>query len=76
MEEERPDWKGIIESARLELYEVTARLGGTLSGEHGIGLKRKKYMDIFLDEAQIELIRGIKRAFDPRGILNPGKIVD
>lgn len=76
MEEERPDWKSVIESARLELYAVTARLGGTLSGEHGIGLKRKKYMDIFLDKAQMEIIRGIKRAFDPKGILNPGKIVD
>lgn len=76
MEEDRPDWKSVIESARLELYAVTARLGGTLSGEHGIGLKRKKYMDIFLDKAQMEIIRGIKRAFDPKGILNPGKIVD
>lgn len=76
MEEERPDWRDVIESARMELYEVTARLGGTLSGEHGIGLKRKKYMSIFLDEVQLDLIRKIKKAFDPLGILNPGKIVD
>ena len=76
MEEDRPDWKSVIESARMELYEVTARLGGTLSGEHGIGLKRKKYMNIFLDEVQMDLIRSIKRAFDPLEILNPGKIVD
>ncbi len=76
MEEDRPDWKSVIESARMELYEVTARLGGTLSGEHGIGLKRKKYMNIFLDEVQMDLIRRIKRAFDPLEILNPGKIVD
>lgn len=76
MEEDRPDWKSVIESARMELYEVTARLGGTLSGEHGIGLKRKKYMNIFLDEVQMDLIRRIKSAFDPLGILNPGKIVD
>ncbi len=76
MEEDRSDWKSVIESARMELYEVTARLGGTLSGEHGIGLKRKKYMNMFLDEVQMDLIRRIKSAFDPLGILNPGKIVD
>jgi glycolate oxidase len=76
MEEDRPDWKDIIESARIELYEVTARLGGTLSGEHGIGLKRRKYMSLFMDEVQIDLISKVKKAFDPLGIMNPGKIVE
>ncbi len=75
-DEDREDWREAIESARLELYEVTVRLGGALSGEHGIGLKRKKYLPLFLDETQIRLIRGIKKVFDPNMILNPGKLVD
>ena len=74
MEDDRPDWKTVIESARIDLYRATAELGGTLSGEHGIGLKRRKYMPLFVDEPQLRLIREIKKAFDPQGILNPGKI--
>lgn len=75
-EEDRTDWREVIEAARLELYKVTAELGGTLSGEHGIGLKRKKYLKMFLDGTQIELIKGIKKVFDPNLILNPGKIIE
>lgn len=74
--EDRVDWHEAIEGARIDLYEVTKKLGGTLSGEHGIGLKRKKYIGMFLDEAQIRLIKGIKQVFDPKGILNPGKLVE
>ncbi len=62
--------------AREDLYRSTRDLGGTLSGEHGVGLKRKAYLGMFLDKTQMELIRGIKRVFDPHFILNPGKIVD
>ncbi len=62
-------------SLRCELYDLVKMLGGTLSGEHGIGLKRKKYTSIFLSEPQVQLIKRIKLAFDPNGILNPGKIV-
>ena len=58
-----------------ELYGLVKSLGGTLSGEHGIGMKRRKYTDIFLDETHVALIKRIKSAFDPNGILNPGKIV-
>jgi len=75
-EEDRLDWKETIESARLELYKITAELGGTLSGEHGIGLKRRKYLPMFLDRTQLDLIRGIKKVFDPNCILNPGKIIE
>ena len=63
------------EAVCRELYDLVKSLGGTLSGEHGIGLKRKKYTDIFLNEAHIALIKRLKAAFDPNGILNPGKIV-
>lgn len=73
--EDRDDWKDLMEGAREELYAVTKRLGGTLSGEHGIGLKRKEYVSRFLDDAQIALLKRVKLAFDPKGILNPGKLV-
>ena len=60
---------------RKDLYTFVDELGETLSGEHGIGLKRKKYTPIFLSEPHIELIKRVKKAFDPNNILNPGKIV-
>ncbi|MCK9558387.1 MAG: FAD-binding oxidoreductase, partial [Candidatus Cloacimonetes bacterium] len=74
-EKDTTDWHSIIEGARLEVYEVVKKLEGTLTGEHGVGLKRLKYVPSFLDEAQIDLIRRVKLAFDPNNILNPGKIV-
>lgn len=74
MPEER--WNEALPLALEELYAKTTRLGGCISGEHGIGLKRKKYLASITDRAQLDLIRGIKRAFDPSYILNPGKIVD
>jgi glycolate oxidase len=49
-------------------------MGGTISGEHGIGLVQKTYMDIAFNEVQLRLMRQIKQVFDPNGILNPGKI--
>ncbi len=58
------------------LFDLVKRLGGTISGEHGIGLIQKEYMDIVFDDAQLQLMRGIKRTFDPNNILNAGKIFD
>ena len=49
-------------------------LGGTLSGEHGIGYVQKNYMDLACSPAQLALMQGIKTVLDPKGILNPGKI--
>jgi len=51
-------------------------LGGTLSGEHGIGLVQKDYMGIVFDNTQMRLMKEIKRIFDPNNILNAGKIFD
>jgi len=51
------------------------RMGGTLSGEHGIGLVQREYMDIAFNKVQMGLMRQIKNVFDPNGILNPGKIL-
>ena len=70
------NWQDDIHAAQKEIYKDTHALGGTLSGEHGIGFKRKGYIKYFLDEAQIELIKRVKLAFDPQNILNPGKIVE
>ena len=53
---------------------MTAELGGTISGEHGIGYKRRDYMGLVMSEAQLDMMRNIKRALDPNNILNPGKI--
>lgn len=56
------------------LFELVKNLGGTISGEHGIGLIQKNFMDIVFQEKQLDLMRQIKKAFDPNNILNPGKI--
>ena len=58
------------------LFVLVKSLGGTISGEHGIGLIQKPYMDIVFDEAGLQLMRGIKKTFDPNNILNSGKIFD
>ena len=68
-------WQAIKPEILTELYTVTARMGGTISGEHGIGSKRAPYMPLVLAPALIALHRRIKQAFDPLNVLNPGKIV-
>jgi glycolate oxidase len=65
----------ICDGGIREIFELTKKLGGTLSGEHGIGLVQKDYMDIVFSEKALELQKGIKNLFDPKGILNPGKIL-
>jgi glycolate oxidase len=67
-------WDETLPVAIRELFELTVRLGGTLSGEHGIGLVQKQYMDIPFSDYQLNLMKQIKQVFDPKGILNPGKI--
>jgi glycolate oxidase len=66
---------GMMECLRA-LFELVNKLGGTISGEHGIGLIQKPYMDIVFREANLKLMRAIKQGFDPNGILNAGKIFD
>jgi D-lactate dehydrogenase len=63
------------ESCLADLFEVVVALDGTLSGEHGIGLAKRNYMARALDSSALEFMRGIKRTFDPDGILNPGKLL-
>ncbi|MCD6377712.1 MAG: FAD-binding protein [Planctomycetes bacterium] len=69
-------WRETLPKLLEELYRLVAWLGGKISGEHGIGHKRKKYLPMVLDQNAIELMRAIKRAWDPNNILNPGKIFD
>jgi glycolate oxidase len=63
----------VIPSLRA-LFQLVKSLGGTISGEHGIGIIQKEYMDIVFDPPALELMRKIKQAFDPHDIINPGKI--
>ena len=67
-------WKDGLEPGIREIFELCVSLGGTLSGEHGIGYVQKKYLPIALAETSIEIQKSIKKVFDPNGILNPGKI--
>jgi len=57
-----------------EIFKITVELGGTLSGEHGIGLSKAPFMHLAFSEAEMNLFRSIKKAFDPNNILNPGKM--
>jgi len=68
-------WNGAeLEEGIREIFRLCKKLGGTISGEHGIGLVQQKYMTEVMDETNLEIMRGIKKVFDPNGILNPGKI--
>lgn len=67
-------WAEELTLAIRELFKAVVEMGGTISGEHGIGLVQKPYMDLAFSEQGLELMRGIKKVFDPNGILNPGKI--
>jgi glycolate oxidase len=68
------DWQTKIPEGIGEIFKLTISLGGTLSGEHGIGIAKKPYMSLAMGEMNLHLMRGIKKVFDPNGILNPGKI--
>ena len=60
--------------AAREIFEATVQLGGTLSGEHGIGLLKKQFMELDVGPDALAVMRAIKDAIDPLGIMNPGKI--
>jgi glycolate oxidase len=68
-------WENELPKGIREIFELCVKLGGTISGEHGIGLVQQPYLQIAVDKARINLMKGIKHVFDPNGILNPGKIM-
>jgi glycolate oxidase len=70
------EWRDKAEQVRAELYADAMARGGVISGEHGIGLVKKPFLAMALGGEQVDLMRGIKRLFDPHGILNPGKVFD
>ena len=65
-----------VDQAMEELYEAAIGMGGTLSGEHGIGIAKDRFMGMEFNQASIDLMRGIKRVFDPNNILNPGSFLN
>lgn len=69
-------WNVEVPKGIREIFEVCRDLGGTISGEHGIGLVQAQYLDVVFSETHFQLMRGIKKAFDPNGIMNPGKWLD
>ena len=69
-----PDQVKRIEAANAEMFQLSIDLAGTLTGEHGIGLSKAPYMTLEHDAVAMDVMRGIKRMFDPNNILNPGKM--
>lgn len=67
-------WNERLPKAIEEIFRLTVGLGGTLSGEHGIGYSQKRYMPIAFSPGELALMKRIKSAFDPAGLLNPGKV--
>src|SRR5580658_5428045 len=65
-----------VEEAFKEIFDEAIRLGGTITGEHGVGLAKKSFLPKFLGDAQMRVTRELRRALDPNGILNPGKMFD
>ena len=69
-------WNGSLKEGIKEIFELVKNLGGTISGEHGVGLVQKEYLPIVFDDVQMHLMKQIKKVFDPNNILNAGKIFD
>ena len=70
------DYKDRVTEMRREMYTITIKLGGTITAEHGVGLSKIPFLPMALDKSTIELMTKIKKEFDPKNILNPGKIFD
>ncbi len=68
------EWKEILPGIKEKIYRIALAYGGALTGEHGVGVIRSQYMPFALGKEQIELSKRIKAAFDPKNLLNPGKI--
>ena len=65
-----------IECAFGEIFKEAIQVGGTITGEHGIGIAKKRFLPDFAGEVQMRALKEVRRAFDPHSILNPGKIFD
>jgi glycolate oxidase len=67
-------WQNELPKAIAEIFKLCKKLGGTISGEHGIGLVQKNYLPLVFSESELLLQKQIKELFDPNLILNPGKM--
>jgi len=67
-------WESVLDKAIREIFALTVSLGGTISGEHGIGYSQKSYLPIALSQNELDVMKKIKNLFDPKNILNPGKL--
>ena len=72
-EEPTEEWIENAKQAKREIFELTKSLNGILSAEHGVGITQTEYLDVFFSETHRKILRGIKKVFDPNGILNPNK---
>ena len=68
------DWPDLMDAALSDLIDVSLEMGGTVSGEHGVGYTKKRYLEREVGSAQVRLMKGVKTVFDPNGILNPCKV--
>ena len=71
---EDPEALERVEAAGVQILDLACRLGGTLSGEHGIGISKAAYMNLEHSPDDLNLMLSLKQALDPNGILNPGKL--
>lgn len=67
------DWRQRVEDASAELFAAAVALGGSISGEHGVGQVKLPYLALQVGDSERELLRQVKAAFDPKGLMNPGK---
>jgi glycolate oxidase len=76
LKDDLPDarWQSLVPVLTEEIYKLALSLGGTITGEHGVGATRRRYLSMALEEAQIEIMQRIRESFDPHRILNPSKI--
>jgi len=65
-----------VELAMREIFDFAVKVGGTITGEHGVGLAKKSFLRGAIGDASLALMRQLKTALDPHGLLNPGKIFD
>ncbi len=70
-----PEERARVQRASAAIFRAAVQLGGTLSGEHGVGVLKREFLPLAVDPVAIDAMRAVKRALDPKGILNPGKVV-
>ncbi|MDX9833848.1 MAG: FAD-linked oxidase C-terminal domain-containing protein, partial [Desulfobulbus sp.] len=70
----KPDMRATVDQVLDEIFRTTVAMGGSVSGEHGIGTAKAPYISLELDPATLATMRAIKQALDPHNIMNPGKI--